>query len=318
MSWQTRFGVIRLEEQIYQGKLSGQQVRPFQAAARVSSRGLSLGLERVLTDFGADSSFAQAVAKVREHYGIQVSVSAVRQTTQKHGSLMQMELEVEARMPEKGVRQLIAEIDGVFVPIVEMVERETDQRKRRFCKYTEARLCLAGQVGSLERRYRAVIGSVGAAGRNWKACVVEAGGGDNTQLHCVGDGAGWIVSQVREQFGKQAGFLVDFYHLSEYSGAAAEAVAGSQARSWLRKTQLKMKENRWAEVLKELENYIEAEGIGEAEAPVRSCYRYIGHRKENPDYRGAIEKGLPIGSGEIESGNKSVVQSRLKIAGDVV
>ena len=33
------------------------------------------------------------------------------------------------------------------------------------------------------------------------------------------------------------------------------------------------------------------------------------------DYQGALEKGLPIGSGEIESGNKSVIQSRLKIPG---
>jgi hypothetical protein len=33
------------------------------------------------------------------------------------------------------------------------------------------------------------------------------------------------------------------------------------------------------------------------------------------DYQGAIKKGFPIGSGEVESGNKSVWQGRLKIAG---
>jgi hypothetical protein len=36
---------------------------------------------------------------------------------------------------------------------------------------------------------------------------------------------------------------------------------------------------------------------------------------EQVDYQGAMEKGLPIGSGEIESGNKSVLQARLKISG---
>jgi hypothetical protein len=269
----------------------------------------------VLTDFGADSSFAKAAGKVSEHYGVEVSISAVRRATEKHGYLMQMDSEVEARMPEQGVKELIAEMDGAFVPIVEMREGEGDQRKRRECKYLEARLCLAGQVGSVQRRYRATLGKVEEAGRNWKVCVVEAGGGENTRLHCVADGAKWIVLQVAEQFGERAGFLVDFYHLSEYLGLAAGAIAGSEAKGWLRKAQQKMKENRWPEVLAELAEKVEAETIGDQEAPVRNCRRYIANRKGYLDYQGAIEKGLPIGSGEIESGNKSVVQNRLKIAG---
>jgi hypothetical protein len=172
----------------------------------------------VLTDFGADSSFAKAVEKVREHYAVEVSASAVRSVTQNHGFEMELESEVEARMPAQGVKELIAEMDGAFVPIVELRAAEGDRRKSRECKYSEARLCLGGQVGSLERRYRATLGKVEEAGRNWKVCVVEAGGGENTRLHCVADGAKWIVLQVAEQFGERAKFLVDFYHLSEYLG----------------------------------------------------------------------------------------------------
>ena len=33
------------------------------------------------------------------------------------------------------------------------------------------------------------------------------------------------------------------------------------------------------------------------------------------DYKGALAAGLPIGSGEIESGHRYVFQNRLKIAG---
>lgn len=33
------------------------------------------------------------------------------------------------------------------------------------------------------------------------------------------------------------------------------------------------------------------------------------------DYKDAIDKGLPIGSGEVESGHRYVIQKRLKIAG---
>ena len=33
------------------------------------------------------------------------------------------------------------------------------------------------------------------------------------------------------------------------------------------------------------------------------------------NYKGAIEKGLPIGSGEIESAHRYVIQKRLKLSG---
>ncbi len=76
-----------------------------------------------------------------------------------------------------------------------------------------------------------------------------------------------------------------------------------------------MKKNEWPEVLGEIGKYVEGEEIADQDAPVRNCERYISNRREYLDYLGAIEQGLPIGSGEIESGNKSVVQARLKITG---
>ena len=39
------------------------------------------------------------------------------------------------------------------------------------------------------------------------------------------------------------------------------------------------------------------------------------NRLDQVDYQGAIEKGLPIGSGEIESAHRYVVQARLKRPG---
>jgi len=45
------------------------------------------------------------------------------------------------------------------------------------------------------------------------------------------------------------------------------------------------------------------------------AYRYLTNRKNQLDYKGALEAKLPIGSGLIESGNRHVLQSRLKIPG---
>lgn len=290
-------------------------MRPFAGAARVKCRGLSLGLQRAVVDFGADTSFAAAVEKVREHYGVTVSQSAARGVTEAHGAAMCMEPEVSVRLPREGVRELLAEIDGTLVPVVEVGEAQGDKRRQRSCQWQEARLALAGPVQGVQRRYAATLGSVEQAGRHWKACVAGAGAGQHTRLHCVGDGARWIVAQVREQFGARATFLVDFYHLSEYLAAAGAAIAGSGAKSWLWQQQERMKANRSAAVLAELTVHREAESVSEEQSPVRRCARYIQARLDYLDYAGAIARGLPLGSGEIESGHRSVVQARLKLSG---
>ena len=313
--WLTRFGVVSLREQIYQQRRRNQQVRPFARAAHVQCRSLSLGLQRAVVDFGAATSFSAAVTKVREHYGVAVSASAVRAVTEGHGAAMCLEPEVSVHLPREGVRELLAEIDGTLVSVVEIGEAQGDKRKQRKCCWHEARLCLAGPAQSVRRRYAATMGSVEQAGRHWKACVAEAGAGQRTRLHGVGDGARWIVGQVREQFGERATFLVDFYHLSEYLGAAAQAIAGHGAKSWLWQQQARVKANQSAAVLAELAPHREAESVAEVSAPVRRCARYIQARLEYLDYAGAIERGWPIGSGEIESGHRSVVQARLKLSG---
>ena len=68
-------------------------------------------------------------------------------------------------------------------------------------------------------------------------------------------------------------------------------------------------------VLDALAPFLEREKPASGEAPVQACYRYISNRPGQFDYRSALEAGLPIGSGEVESGHRYVIQDRLKIAG---
>lgn len=274
-----------------------------------------MGLQRALTDFGAEESFEKASQRLFEHYRVKIGGSSIRRITESHAEAMSFELETEVVMPALGVKQLIAETDGSFVPIVEMKSGSGDNRKRRECVWREARLCLAGQVGEVNRRYRATLGSPNQAGLQWRAAVVQAGGGKNTQIHCVADGAPWIATQVKEQFGAQAIYLLDFYHVSEYLSDASKTVAGDAAYKWLKLAQEKMKSNDVEWVLCELRKHLEAKQVSDKDAPVRRLVRYIEARLEYLDYARAIERGLPIGSGEIESSHRTVIQKRLKIAG---
>ena len=77
----------------------------------------------------------------------------------------------------------------------------------------------------------------------------------------------------------------------------------------------RLKNNRADKVVKALKAYLEEESCPDEDAPVRAAMRYLSNRIDQLDYRWAIEKDLPIGSGMIESGHRHVLQARLKKAG---
>ena len=302
-------------------------MRPFSESAEVECRGYSQALQRVMVDFGADEAFAGAAVKLKEHYGIEVPVSAVRALTEEHGAAMWTQEPQKSDGPagsdRPGVPVLIAEMDGSMLPVVETGEpREgtapIDRRKTRQVSWKEARLCLAHEPGSVTPVFGATLGSVQEAGERLAVCAREAGAGRQTQIHGVGDGALWISEQMEAQFGAQAHFLVDLYHLCDYLAAAGEVMASQEGKEksvWLEEKKDWLKENRWLDVLEALRPFLEDARVSDPEAPVRACFRYISNRSHQLDYQGALAAGLPVGSGEIESGHRYIFQSRLKLSG---
>jgi hypothetical protein len=143
---------------------------------------------------------------------------------------------------------------------------------------------------------------------------VNANLGKQTQLHSVGDGASWIKRQVDEQFGEKGTYLIDFMHLCEYLADAAPSCTGDTA-FWLDEQKQRLKTNQASLVLETLLPFLEPPETDDEKAPVRRAYRYLRNRLDQVDYQGAIEKRLPIGSGEIESAHRYVVQARLKRSG---
>ena len=219
-----------------------------------------------------------------------------------------------------GVPVLIAEMDGSMLPVVEVAEpvaggARRDRRKTRQVSWKEARLALAHEPGSVTPIFGATLGCVEEAGERLAVCALEAGAGSQTRIHGVGDGAVWITEQMEAQFGTQARYLVDFYHVCDYLSAAGEGIAGNDKPAWMEEKKNWLKDNRWKDVLGALRPCLEAAHVSDPEAPVRACFRYISNHSNFLDYKGALAAGLPIGSGEIESGHRYVFQNRLKISG---
>lgn len=307
-------------------------LRPFCQRAQVYTRGYSTLLQRVLTDFGAESAFGQIPARVREHYGIELPAGRPRQVTLQHahraGGLA-------AAPPDAAAAALIAEMDGSMIPIVDNEPRLgvgmdapslPDRRRHKQLVWKEVRLAAAQAAGRVQARYAATLGSVLEAGLAWEQVVQRAGLTADSRVHGVGDGAAWIAEQFALRFGAQGRYLVDFYHVSDYLACAAPRCGRAQADDWRRRQQQALRENRLDEVLAELAAHVETaeevaaariahERTDESRTPVWDCQRYLRERREQLDYAGALAAGLPIGSGLIESGHRHVVQGRLKRSG---
>jgi hypothetical protein len=190
-----------------------------------------------------------------------------------------------------------------------------DRRKKRTLYWKEARLSLAHAKGSTTPCFAGTLESVDVAGEQLVTCVNRAGAHAKTEVHCVGDGAPWIANQVEEKFGARGHYLIDFYHLCEYLSAAATSCAPGDEKTWMVRQKKAMKENRSSEVLLSLRPYLEPPDVEDSQAPVRACYRYMKNRVHQLDYQYSLDHELPIGSGEIESAHRYVLQKRLKIAG---
>ena len=265
-------------------------------------------LERKIIDFALDGSFGKISKKMKEHYNIDVPISSCQKITKKHGKEI---TETFLMKPsDKKENYIIAECDGVMVPIVKMSNEKKDKRKTRKSEWKEVKLSLAKKKGTVYKIYLATIGSREKAGDQLEKCVKKIGLGNATKIHFVGDGAPWIAEQVERVFGSQATYLIDFYHLSEYLAESSE-LCSEEKKIWLKTQQNKMKNNKLEEVIEELEKNLP----NDKEEKIKKCLRYIENRKNQFDYKNAIENDLPIGSGEIESANKSIVQKRLKIPG---
>lgn len=301
-------------------RLGSLRLRPFATSAKVRHRCCSRPLQRVVTDFGADVPFAQVMDKLVEHYGILLSEICIRRITESHAQAIYESASLQTAWPQvPGVSVVIAQMDGGMVPTVEPDPEQPDQRRGKKLHWKEAKICLAHAQGSRTVTYGGTLrGDVDAAGAQRFHCATVAGFGTTTRLHAVGDGAEWIATQVEHKFGANGRYLVDLFHVCEYLSAAAKAIVGDDtqaAKRWLETQKERLKTQRVTCVISELSTHLEAAAVTDGEAPVRQCHRYLSNRREQLNYQDALAEKLPIGSGEIESAHRHVVQQRLKRPG---
>ena len=125
----------------------------------------------------------------------------------------------------------------------------------------------------------------------------------------ISDGALWIRNIVEELF-PNAIMILDLFHLIEkvYTFASGKFPFNEKdAKIYAKDIADKLEEGRWKEVLSSLDPKEEHLSV--------NLYSYIDSNKDRIDYPLYRSKGYFVGSGAIESGNKVVMQKRMKLAG---
>jgi hypothetical protein len=290
----------------------GRIERAFCRQRAVRARGTSAALQRAIVDFGADEAFAQAAAKLREHYGIQVAVSRVREVCLTHARQVDRSRVAPPRgLAAQGPAAIVTEADGTMIPVVDVDEQTTDRRRSRKVRYQEMRLVAA--QGQVRTHYQAGFCEPEQLGARWSQVVRQAGWSPQSFIHGVGDGAEWISEQFRQHFHAHGRYTLDLFHVCEYLRDAAPDA--HNPAGFVISQREALKANRHDQVIAELATRLEPEQVPDEQAGVRRAHRYLSKRIPQLDYQDAIARNLPVGSGLIESGNRHVLQKRLKLPG---
>ena len=326
---QTVCGPITWERPWYHCRSCGHGFSPTDTRLGVMPRQrLSGELERWVVTLGASASFQEAAALLADLTGLTVSPETVRQYTEQQGQAWEAEaltesVEVqrtqEAAAPlDPAPGQLVVETDGVMVRyqdgwhevklglVAGLAEGQLHRPSYVAARASPAQfgprlVAEAARRGALEE-----IGWDGPVTRRVLAVLPE--------VVVLGDGAHWIWDLAAEQFGTRTE-IVDFYHASEHLWNVAHALYPEEAtaRPWALAQLHQLRAQGSAPVLETLRTARAPTPEGtETLRRERGYFRTHAARMAYPTFRA---RGLPIGSGAIESAAKHVVQLRLKRPG---
>lgn len=265
--------------------------------------------------------FEQVPALLASLCGVTVSVSTVRALTEAAGAALCTVAETElARLvrelpaaPRDAEMQQVS-VDGAMVPIVGGSWREvrtlaigrvrqaetgavTTDELSYFCRMTDAERF--AELATVEVHRRGVE----------HARVVAA----------VADGAPWCQGFF-DLHVPDAVRILDFPHAVEHLGVVANAVFGEgsgTADTWRTRQRHELRHGNADAVLRAIAALpVEtATNPDDAHATRERELSYFTARHEHIAYAAFSARGLPIGSGAVESANKLVVEARLKRAG---
>jgi hypothetical protein len=132
--------------------------------------------------------------------------------------------------------------------------------------------------------------------------AMRHGLGEATEVLAIGDGALWIWNIVGDRF-SQARQRLDPWHALEHLWAVAHALHPEDeaaAAAWIKPLKEKLLAGDGAEVIDDLDSVLTTVRDSKREV-VEAERKYLDNNRDRLNYKGAKEKGEPLGSGAMES-----------------
>lgn len=273
-----------------------------------------------LVRLGAWIPFRFSAELIEDLLRVTVSKSSAARLTQSAGAAyvaLQNEeadrIEREAPPAPPGSDRMVISADGAMVPLVhgEWAEVKTlvigevlpaVLERGEWVVHTE-KLSYCSRLTNSEHFGHLTLGEIHRRG-------VE----NSHAVAAVTDGAEWLQSFVDYHCPKAVRIL-DFPHAGQRIGQIAEAIWGqnsTEARQWMGEQLHQLKHQGPSEVLARIRALQEQHpGV----SVIQENLAYLEKRQALMQYPAFQQQGWPIGSGIVESGNKLVVEARLKGAG---
>jgi hypothetical protein len=279
-------------------------------------------LQEHLVRLGSWLEFAPAATLLAALTGAQVTEATARRQTEEAGAVLAAwqeqevaRLERECPAPPAGPPKQFLSVDGAFVPVLHG-------------EWAEVRTLVIGVIGepvfqeepqewvapTRELSYFSRMVDADTFGRLALVETHRRGTESAGEVAAVTDGAEWEQGFI-DRHRSDAVRILDFPHGAQRLAPIAQAVwaeKSDEATAWVKEQTQQLKREGPAGLLVTLAKLCEASPEAEGLAEHRRYLEKRAGQMQYPEYRA---RGLPIGSGPVESANKVVVEARLKGAG---
>jgi hypothetical protein len=284
-------------------------------------------LQEALVRLGTRMPFESAVQDLKFFAHVTTTEATLRRHTETVGAayvaLQTAEVQRLERTappaPEGPVRQLLS-ADGATVPLL---HREWAEVKTVAIGEIQAPVLEQGEavVHTTQLSYFSRLAEAESFNRLATVETHRRGTERAGTVCAVSDGAEWIQGFIDLQR-HDAVRILDFYHAAGYVAQVGQALLGegtAEFQTWLATSLHTLKHDsldQLLQTLRDIQHELEGGGASaETLERVQTAVNYLEKRRPQMDYARFQAAGYPIGSGSVESGNKLVVEARLKGAG---
>jgi len=298
----------------------GKAFFPLDEELKLGPGGLTPHAQECLVRLGSWMPFEKAAKELEFILGVKVSEATSRRNGEKSGAVYvewqakEVErLEQEAPEPCEGAEKMLFSTDGAMVPIVGG-------------EWKEVKTLLIGEIGKpvqegeetvVHSQKHSYFSRVMGADEFRRLSLVEThrrGVERAKVVAAANDGAEWEQRMI-DFHCPQATRILDFSQAAERIWEVGQALWGEDSPStqkWAKEQAHALKHDGPTDVLADLNDLHMQHPTQEI---LETNLAYLEKRIDLMQYPSFAQQGLPIGSGAVESGNKLVVEARLKGAG---